>query len=235
MTKLLDITGIRFGSLTAIERAENKNGVVYWNCLCDCGNTKKVTTSHLRQGNVTSCGCKWHTNLIEDLCGKEFGFLKVLEKAKNKHGRVHWRCLCKCGNIKDIMASHLKRGAVTSCGCNRFGIGEESNSWKGYGQVSGRYWTRIKRGADERKLEFSISIEQVWMLFEAQDKKCALTGLDIILDKEQTASLDRIDSSKGYTIDNVQWVHKDINKMKMDLGQEIFFKYCKLIVENKKL
>ena len=50
-------------------------------------------------------------------------------------------------------------------------------------------------------------------MFLKQNKKCALTGLDIWFGistkekthgkKEQTASLDRIDSSKGYTKDNV--------------------------------
>ena len=39
----------------------------------------------------------------------------------------------------------------------------------------------------------------------------------------KTASLDRIDSSKGYTEDNIQWVHKDVNQMKMDLPEQRFF------------
>ena len=50
-----------------------------------------------------------------------------------------------------------------------------------------------------------------------------------------TASLDRIDSKKGYTIDNIQWVHKDVNKMKMDLQEEDFFRIVKEIYEYKQL
>lgn len=53
--------------------------------------------------------------------------------------------------------------------------------------------------------------------------------------KNRTASLDRIDSSKGYLENNVQWVHKDINWMKQDYSHEEFLQYCKLIYENKKL
>ena len=49
---------------------------------------------------------------------------------------------------------------------------------------------------------------------------------------KSTASLDRIDSSKGYTIDNIQWLHKDINKMKWDFSQEKFLELCKKIVNN---
>ena len=36
------------------------------------------------------------------------------------------------------------------------------------------------------------------------------------------ASLDRIDSSKGYLVDNIEWVHKDVNKAKMALSKEDF-------------
>ena len=46
-----------------------------------------------------------------------------------------------------------------------------------------------------------------------------------------TASLDRIDSSKGYVKGNVQWVHKDINKMKTDFEQSIFIKLCKSVAD----
>ena len=46
-----------------------------------------------------------------------------------------------------------------------------------------------------------------------------------------TASLDRIDNTKGYTQDNVQWVHKDINRIKSDLSQEYFLTLCKTVVD----
>ena len=49
--------------------------------------------------------------------------------------------------------------------------------------------------------------------------------------KETTASLDRIDSLLGYTIDNVQWVHKDINRIKFDMSQCRFVELCCLIAE----
>lgn len=48
-----------------------------------------------------------------------------------------------------------------------------------------------------------------------------------------TASLDRIDSSKGYVEGNVQWVHKDVNYIKQDLEESYFKKLCKLITENE--
>jgi hypothetical protein len=44
-----------------------------------------------------------------------------------------------------------------------------------------------------------------------------------------TASLDRIDSSKGYIEGNVQWIHKHINKMKNNFNESYFIEICKKI------
>ena len=52
-----------------------------------------------------------------DLIGKEFGFLKVISREISKVREPTWKCLCKCGNEKLVVSSHLKRGAVKSCGC----------------------------------------------------------------------------------------------------------------------
>ncbi len=52
---------------------------------------------------------------------------------------------------------------------------------------------------------------------------------------ERTASLDRIDSSKGYTKDNIQWVHKHVNLMKHKFDQKYFVDICKLIANHENL
>ena len=57
MPKALDITGQRFGRLVAIKKAPSRSGKTYWDCKCDCGNTKEVQTTHLRNGTIKSCGC----------------------------------------------------------------------------------------------------------------------------------------------------------------------------------
>lgn len=56
--KSKDMTGMKFGRLTVIERAENdKHGNVIWVCQCECGNITKVRGISLRSGNTASCGC----------------------------------------------------------------------------------------------------------------------------------------------------------------------------------
>lgn len=57
MAKALDLTGQRFGRLTAIERSENVKCKAAWVCRCDCGNVAVVMASDLRSGHTQSCGC----------------------------------------------------------------------------------------------------------------------------------------------------------------------------------
>lgn len=53
-----DICGQRFGNLTVLQDSgKRKNRKVLWTCQCDCGNIVDVTTSNLRTGHTTSCGC----------------------------------------------------------------------------------------------------------------------------------------------------------------------------------
>lgn len=57
MSKLIDLTGQRFGRLTVIARAPNTGKRVKWVCLCDCKKEKIVDGGHLRSGAIQSCGC----------------------------------------------------------------------------------------------------------------------------------------------------------------------------------
>lgn len=55
MSKLIDLTGQRFGDLVVLERDINKpKGRAYWICQCDCGKITSVLGTHLRQGNSKS-------------------------------------------------------------------------------------------------------------------------------------------------------------------------------------
>jgi hypothetical protein len=55
---LEDLTGRRFGRLTAVEKdGQDKDGNTIWKCACDCGNDISVIHSRLTIGNVQSCGC----------------------------------------------------------------------------------------------------------------------------------------------------------------------------------
>lgn len=177
-----------------------------------------------KRNNVT-------TSFPIDLSNMKFGLLTVLEISERRKGRKTWKCICECGKEHLVYDINLKRGMVTSCGCNHYKKGKDHLQFNGYEDISGKRWAAIILGAKNRNIEFSITKEQVWNLFLLQNKKCALTNIPIcFLDK--TASVDRIDSSKGYTVNNIQVVHWHVNKMKMDFEQEYFIKMCKLITKN---
>lgn len=118
--------------------------------------------------------------------------------------------------------------------------GKDNPKWVGYGEISGAMFRQIKNSADKRNIEFNITIEFLDQLFKMQNKKCALSGLDISLpyqDQDRsvgnyTASLDRINSNIGYIEENVQWVHKWVNKMKQNLQEDEFLFLCDAIVKH---
>lgn len=58
MAACIDLTGMKFGRLTVIERAgKTKQGNALWKCKCDCGNETIVRSTTLRNGESKSCGC----------------------------------------------------------------------------------------------------------------------------------------------------------------------------------
>lgn len=165
-------------------------------------------------------------------------FIGYTEKSK----RTLWKCKCDCGTEvivrSDCLRTAKSSGSTKSCGCA--GIqrrGKEAPTWLGVGDISGSKWASFRCGAKIRNLEFSISLEYAWDLFLRQNKKCALTNRDIFFSNNKsqigsTASLDRIDSSRGYIEGNVQWVHFKINIMKMDMSTKEFISFCSEVVDH---
>ena len=188
-----------------------------------------------------------HGKVYTSALGKKFNKLTVhavmsvmpSAKDKRKRPRAFFRCLCDCGNECTTRADAVKSGRVISCGCavqrkGQFMRGPNNPAYAGVGDLSGSRFSEIKSGAKKRNIEFKLTKKYLWNLFTKQNKKCALTGEDLWFGRryfpaETNASLDRIDSSKGYIKSNVQWVHKDINRMKHALEQKYFIELCKKV------
>ena len=96
----------------------------------------------------------------------------------------------------------------------------------------------IKDSAEKRNINFNLTVDEAWQIFLKQEKQCSLTGLELNFDSRGyrgSASLDRIDSFKGYTTDNVQWIFCPINLMKGVHNVKYFIYLCKLVAENHDL
>jgi hypothetical protein len=96
-----NLTVEKFGKLTVVSEAEQRGGHMYWNCLCECGNTKVVRGSHLQTGNVRSCGCL---------------------PARRTHGETHTRLYVtwhnmkqRCENPRNAEFSRYGRRGITVC------------------------------------------------------------------------------------------------------------------------
>lgn len=116
-----DLTGRKFGKLTALERVENYRGRTAWRCQCECGRQKVVTAHDLKGGRVKSCGvgvCRGRSDK-KDLTGQRFGRLtaEYPTDRRNKKGSVYWHCRCDCGNTVEVTADNLLWGDYRSCGC----------------------------------------------------------------------------------------------------------------------
>ena len=137
MTKIIDLTGQKYHKLTVLHRVEDRitpGGYkdTMWHCRCDCGNEVDVSSQALRKKHhaTKSCGCLCNGGKkgINDLTGRRFGKLLVLERAEdavtntNAHP-LQYRCLCDCGKEVVVRANSLKTGSATSCGFCR--INEE--------------------------------------------------------------------------------------------------------------
>jgi hypothetical protein len=190
--------------------------------------------------------------IIVDLTGKKFSRLTVIKLTnQSRSGSKVWECLCDCGNTCYYTTKHINRSyaPVKSCGClrieNNLKTGKDSPYFKGYEGISQHWYNthvlRSCKGYDGKNnkrqpVDINIDIKYLWELFQEQNGKCKLTGLDIILPKTGkdicTASVDRIDSSKGYVKGNIQWVHQHINRMKNTFEQQHFIDMCKLVANN---
>jgi len=101
-----------------------------------------------------------------------------------------------------------------------------------------RWYIRVSSYRDK---EMDLTPEYLKDLFEAQNGKCVYTLVDLKLwdykvkggnDKIYTASLDRIDSDKGYVKGNVQFVSMAANLFKHTMTHEQTLEFCKIIHKN---
>lgn len=122
-----DISGMRFGRLTAVRPTNERGhrGETVWVCNCDCGRETKAEIGRLMSGGYKSCGCLGRPDR-KDFVGKCFGKLTVTEYAGKRGGMHRWRCRCECGNETIVGQTLLQSGKTKSCGCLQANIYKEN-------------------------------------------------------------------------------------------------------------
>jgi hypothetical protein len=101
-----------------------------------------------------------------------------------------------------------------------------------------RYVIQLGIGrASKKKIEWNLSLEFLTQLWEKQEGKCVYSGVPLSYEDNHphTVSLDRIDSSKGYSEDNVQFVCTIVNYVKQRFDETTFLKFCKSVTQHSNL
>ena len=175
--------------------------------------------------------------------------------SKRNHGRKMGICTCdNCGveftKPQSEINRNLKIGRRNFCTRSCSGMG----NFKNFGDGKNNYdiskhsgnsrdeFTPFRyhlRNCKKRYKDFNIDLPHLNELWESQNGVCPFSGVKLILnaytdifkDQRYSASLDRIDSTKGYIKGNVRWVSRSINHLKNDMTDEQLIEFLKIISE----
>lgn len=90
-----------------------------------------------------------------------------------------------------------------------------------------------RRGKQKEKYKCTITLDELYDIYIKQSGKCYISGrlMQTDVGSPDRISLDRIDSNKGYTKENVALACVKVNIMKLDTNLDVFAKYIKNIYE----
>lgn len=251
-TRSLHLENQKFGKLTVIKTApsilggkKKKRFWGAWECRCDCGKSIIVKTTHLRKGQVKSCGCFVAAILSNGKLlkpGQKINHLTTVEYKKESQ----WLCSCICGNTITTSTHSIISGNIKSCGCLTIKIKQIISKEK-----------LEKLNAGRRQYEPRIaSARRVWKRYCYADKQCDISfenffkisqqicfycgaepsnsynNFAIIANRGSVSAMlngefvyngmDRIDSSLPHIINNVVTSCYKCNKYKSNMPQYEF-------------
>lgn len=242
----LELVGQTFGRLTVIKELEGFSKTTMWLCSCECGQIVKVRGGMLTCGNTKSCGCLRREPQGPDLIGKVFGRLAVVSRGETQEKRAYWNCICQCGNEFVAMAKSLRRGDTKSCGCALREWQAQASSIafnKPDGEASAhQIFLNYQRWAKLRNHVFELTKEQFLALTKGNCFYCGAPPSQIHLHtnrrKTDTGYLyngvDRMDNTKGYTVENSVSCCGTHNFMKKKLSAQDFINACVAVAEHQK-
>jgi hypothetical protein len=239
-----DLVGVRFGLLVVNARAKTSGKGCTWLCRCDCGNDYVARARYLKRGYVKSCGClraarAGKSRVVQP--GAKFGRLTAIEHVGFKGRHALFKFKCDCGSEKVISANSVRNGDVRSCGCwrreqvlaaRRFLPGHD-------GKAALRFlYKNCSIGARRRGIVFSIGLDLFGRLVKAPCSYCGQPPE--VCPRKRYADymnngIDRIDSTKGYSVDNVCTACSRCNTAKSTMTREEFLTWVTRVARHNLL
>lgn len=147
MAKIKDITGVKFGRLTAVgfTGRVNKRGAL-WRCLCECGRETDVVGAHLRSGHTKSCGCI-SRELARIPKNVKHGHTRLANKAGASEYHIWSTMKQRCLNPKTANYSRYGGRGITICSDWLGGSGYE-NFFRDMGPRPGKQFSLDRRDQD---------------------------------------------------------------------------------------
>lgn len=166
-----NIVGERFGKLVVVARLPNRGRTVMWRCQCDCGSEASCSTSNLRGGNSTSCGCSrvrhglWRT--------REYGVWRAMRDRCNRpaHPAYHnygGRGISVCA-AWDNFAVFLSDMGVAPEGTQLERIDNDA----GYCKSNCKWATRKEQALNRRTSKISDTLRAMILLDTSPQKEAA--------------------------------------------------------------
>lgn len=144
---------------------------------------------------------------MQNLIGKRFGKWVVLEKGPPTARNQRWKCRCDCGTERLVGVSNLRAKRTESCGC----VGNAKHGL--YKTVEYRLYYTIKSRAEIKGLLFDLELSDIKI-----PDTCPCLGIPIRRGvgkiEDGSPSVDRLDSTKGYTKDNIWIISNKANRSK---------------------
>jgi hypothetical protein len=155
---------------------------------------------------------------IVDKSGEVHGGLTILRKDPEdtkEHGRAHYWCLCEhCGQESLHNAGVFRKNKPpVSCGCRRKAGFTNKNSHGKALRRESRLLNYARRNAKRREEVCELTIKDIVI-----PEVCPVLGIELSAGNEThqdfSPSVDRIDSTKGYTKDNIWIISQRANRIK---------------------
>jgi hypothetical protein len=170
---------------------------------------------------------------FKDLTNQRFGKLIVISRLDQKqNGQIVWKCLCDCGNYKDVPRKDLARKHVKSCGCLRGLYPTKRDAG-----IATLYKTKSGQ-SKRREISFELTLEQFIELINGNCYYCNISPNNVYRNRQDGKAvisyngIDRIDSKIGYTIENCKSCCKTCNISKGSKSEEEFKEELKVWVKN---